>query len=82
MTAPILTFSKTFQDFVRSEKSGGLLLVACTILALALANSTAGPGVAAFWDERLAGLSLEHWINDGLMAVFFLFIGLEIEREF
>ena len=82
MTAPILTFSKTFQDFVRSEKSGGLLLVACTILALALANSTAGPGVAAFWDERLAGLSLEHWINDGLMAVFFLFIGLELEREF
>ena len=76
-----MVLSKTFQDFVRSEKSGGILLVACTILSLAIANSAAGPGYADLWQEVYAGLSIEHWINDALMAVFFLFVGLELERE-
>ena len=81
MAEPLMVLSKTFQDFVRSEKAGGLLLVACTALSLAIANSSAGPGYADLWQEVYAGLSLEHWINDALMAVFFLFVGLELERE-
>jgi len=81
MAEPLLVLSQTFQNFVRSEKAGGLLLVACTALAMALANSPAGPGIADLWREVYLGLSLEHWINDALMAVFFLFVGLELERE-
>ena len=81
MAEPLMVLSKTFQDFVRSEKAGGVLLVACTVLSLALANSAAGAGYANLWQAPVLGLSLEHWINDGLMAVFFLFVGLELERE-
>jgi len=71
----------TFQRFFRSETSSSLLLLLCTALALAIANSPLGPGYLDFWHGRLAGLSLEHWVNDALMAVFFLFVGLELERE-
>lgn len=73
--------SQTFQAFFDSEKSGGLLLIACTAASLLLANSAAGAGYLAFWQLPLGGASLQHWINDGLMAVFFLLIGLELERE-
>ncbi|MFN9957641.1 MAG: Na+/H+ antiporter NhaA, partial [bacterium] len=52
-----------------------------TAFALTLANSTIGPQYLAFWQTEVLGLSLEHWINDGLMAIFFLMIGLELERE-
>ena len=81
MAQPLMELSKTFQDFVRSEKAGGVLLVACTVLAMSLANSSLGPGIADLWREVYLGLSLEHWSNDALMAVFFLFVGLELERE-
>lgn len=81
MAEPLMVLSKTFQAFVRSEKAGGVLLVACTVLSLALANSTAGAAYAGLWQMHVLGLSLEHWINDGMMAVFFLFVGLELERE-
>ena len=73
--------TETFKRFFASEKSGGLLLIACTVVSLVLANSALGEGYLQFWHQDVAGLSLEHWINDGLMAVFFLFIGLELERE-
>lgn len=73
--------SNTFKAFVESEKSSGALLVFCTAVSLLLANSTFGPSYTAFWHISAGGLSLEHWINDALMAVFFLFIGLELERE-
>lgn len=73
--------SKTFEAFFHSEKTGGLLLLACTLVSLVVANSALGPGYTAFWHGKLAGLSVEHWINDGAMAVFFLFVGLELERE-
>jgi len=76
-----LPLSRTFQRFVESERAGGLVLMGCTLLALACANSTFGAGYRAFWHRELAGLSLEHWVNDGLMAVFFLLVGLELERE-
>ena len=71
----------TFDRFVRSEQSSSLLLIVCTVLALVLTNSVMGPAFRDFWQIHVAGLSLEHWVNDGLMAVFFLMIGLEIERE-
>lgn len=71
----------TFHRFFDSEKASGLLLIACTAASLGLANSALGPTWLAVWHTELAGLSYGHWINDGLMAVFFLLIGLELERE-
>jgi NhaA family Na+:H+ antiporter len=73
--------SSTFQRFVRSEQSSGILLIVCTAISLLIANSSLGPTYASGWQSRVAGLSLEHWINDALMALFFLLIGLELERE-
>ena len=73
--------SKTFRAFVDSEKSSGILLIVCTLVSLAIANSSSGAGYLNWWHTPVAGLSLEHWINDALMAVFFLLIGLELERE-
>jgi Na+:H+ antiporter, NhaA family len=73
--------TQTFSDFFDSEKSSAIVLMACTGLCLAIANSAAGPDWLAFWHTPVAGLSIEHWVNDGLMAVFFLLIGLELERE-
>lgn len=71
----------TFKAFFDSEKAGGVLLIVCTLISLALTNSAAGHSYAAIWQFQLAGLSVAHWINDALMAVFFLLIGLELERE-
>ena len=71
----------TFQRFFDSEKASGLLLIACTVLSLVLANSALGTMWLGLWHAQVAGLAVEHWINDGLMAVFFLMIGLELERE-
>lgn len=73
--------TKLFTEFFESEKSGGLVLIACTILSLTLANSNFGAGYHHFWLTQFAGHSVEHWINDGLMTIFFLLIGLELERE-
>ena len=73
--------SKTFAAFFDSEKASGILLIAGTAISLLVANSPLGAGYVAFWQTPIAGMSVEHWINDGLMAVFFLFIGLELERE-
>jgi NhaA family Na+:H+ antiporter len=73
--------SLTFKEFTESGKAGGILLILCTLVSLALANSALGAGYLGFWQRYLAGLSIEHWINDGLMAVFFLLIGLELKRE-
>ncbi|MGE5354781.1 MAG: Na+/H+ antiporter NhaA [Deltaproteobacteria bacterium] len=73
--------TKLFKDFFNSEKAGGFVLVACTILSLTVANSTFGADYHHFWQTQLQGHSIEHWINDGIMAIFFLLIGLELERE-
>ncbi|HEX8188774.1 MAG TPA: Na+/H+ antiporter NhaA [Pyrinomonadaceae bacterium] len=73
--------SKTFRNFFDSEKSSGTLLIVCTAVSLAVTNSGAGGAYLDFWHSRAAGLSVEHWVNDLLMAVFFLLIGLELERE-
>ncbi len=73
--------STTFNKFFDSERSSGILLIACTALSLVIANSSLGPDYLRFWHLSIAGLSLAHWINDALMAIFFLLIGLELERE-
>ena len=73
--------SKSFKHFFDSEKSSGILLVICTLVSLLLANSMVGERYLSIWRFHVAGLSVEHWINDGLMAIFFLLIGLELERE-
>ncbi|MGZ8516160.1 MAG: Na+/H+ antiporter NhaA [Chitinophagaceae bacterium] len=84
-----MEFSKLFKGFFDSEKIGGLILLFCTIISLVIANSALGDGYTSFWhrhvDLSFAGLalnySIEQWINDGLMTLFFLLVGLEIERE-
>ncbi|MEO8197652.1 MAG: Na+/H+ antiporter NhaA [Thermoanaerobaculia bacterium] len=73
--------SNTFNKFFDSEKSSGVLLMFCTALALAITNSPLGERYLRLWQTSVGGLTLEHWINDALMAVFFLLIGLELERE-
>jgi NhaA family Na+:H+ antiporter len=78
-----------FQRFVHSEVSGSILLLACTIIALAWANSPWAQGyfdlahkyISISWGDASFKLSLRHWINDFLMAVFFFVVGLEIRRE-
>ncbi len=73
--------SNTFKDFFESEKSSGILLIICTGVSLLLANSILGAKYLSIWQMYVGGLSVEHWINDALMAIFFLLIGLELERE-
>jgi NhaA family Na+:H+ antiporter len=67
--------------FLRSEAIGGLVLMGVAVLALIVANSPLGPSYFAALGSHVLGLSVLHWINDGLMAVFFLLVGLEIKRE-
>jgi NhaA family Na+:H+ antiporter len=73
--------SRTFKAFIESSKAGGIVLIVCTLLSLSIANSALGPAYLGFWHHHVAGLSVEHWVNDALMAIFFLLIGLELERE-
>jgi NhaA family Na+:H+ antiporter len=71
----------TFQRFIQSEASGGVLLMGSAALALAVANTFLGVAYKEVLHARIAGLDLLHWINDGLMTFFFLLVGLEIKRE-
>ena len=73
--------SKLFRDFFESEKAGGIILVACAVVSMILANSGLRDSYLGFWHTNIAGHGLSHWVNDGLMAIFFLLIGLELERE-
>jgi NhaA family Na+:H+ antiporter len=73
---------KIFVDFFESEKSGGLTLIFFTVISLILANSAFQETYLGFWENKFGGLTLEHWVNDALMAIFFLLIGLELKREF
>ncbi|MBF4467571.1 Na+/H+ antiporter NhaA [Flavobacterium sp. LC2016-12] len=76
-----MKLTKTFKSFFENEKSGGLLLLFVTLVSLYLANSSFQTEYVAFWEKDLGGHSITHWINDGLMTIFFLLIGLELERE-
>ncbi|GFO62636.1 Na+/H+ antiporter NhaA [Geomonas paludis] len=70
-----------FAEFLESEMSSGVVLFLATVVAITLANSPLADAYGRLWHAEFLGHTLQHWINDGLMAVFFLLIGLEIERE-
>ncbi len=88
-TKPIAVVVSAFEEFVKSQSFGGFILVICMVVAFIWANSSLS---ASYFDLRhiyvglhagnsLFHLSLQHWVNDGLMAIFFLLVGLEIKRE-
>ncbi len=76
-----MKITRLFKDFFESEKASGLVLIICTLISLGLANSYIGEQYQHFWHTSTGSKPLEFWINDVLMTVFFLLIGLEIERE-
>lgn len=86
---PIDFLTAPFRRFARVEASGGILLFLCTIIAIAWANSTWAHGYDSLWKRTLTigfgsvsvSYDYRHWINDGLMAIFFFLMGLEIKRE-
>ncbi|HMT81584.1 MAG TPA: Na+/H+ antiporter NhaA, partial [Azonexus sp.] len=80
-TRPATILSKTFNAFFESEKSSGIMLIICTFVSLSIANSVLEHDYHALWHGYIGGMSIEHWVNDALMAIFFLFVGLELERE-
>src|SRR5690606_28455396 len=78
-----------FQKFIHQEASGGIVLLVCMLIALIWANSPFASSYFNLWDTKFTigtetyniSESLLHWINDGLMAIFFFVVGLEIKRE-
>ena len=84
-----IKITRFFLQFIADERTGGLFLLLAASVSIAIANSGFGPAYINFWHYRLdfsfVGLPLRYsiaeWINDGLMTVFFLLVGLEIERE-
>ena len=86
---PIDRLLAPFRAFAGSNAAGGIVLMAAVVIALVWANSPIASSYAALWDTRLTigvgdralSMTLLHWINDGLMAVFFFVVGLEIKRE-
>lgn len=72
---------KPILRFIEAEVSGGVVLMAATLMALIWANSGAAASYFDLWQKKLGPLSVSHWINDGLMAIFFFVVGLEIKRE-
>lgn len=87
---PIERMLQPFQEFMHNAASGGILLIICTVIALVWANSPFSEYYFNLWHTYLSisisafalEYSLHHWINDGLMAIFFFVVGLEIKREF
>ncbi|WP_188009078.1 Na+/H+ antiporter NhaA [Grimontia hollisae] len=69
------------RQFMKMESAGGLVLIVAAVLAIIIANSPLQPLYDGALHSYIAGLSVAHWINDGLMAIFFLLIGLEVKRE-
>ncbi|UCE86325.1 MAG: Na+/H+ antiporter NhaA [Deltaproteobacteria bacterium] len=86
---PISRITQPLEEFMHVESSSGIVLLLATVTALVLANSPAADGFLAFWKTPVGfefgafqmRHSLQHWINDGLMAIFFFVIGLEVKRE-
>src|SRR4051794_15711595 len=84
--APLL---RPLDAMLSAQSSGGVILMVSAVIALVWANSPWGESYAKFWHAKVGinvfgrgrGMSLEHWVNDGLMVVFFLLVGLEIKRE-
>ena len=86
---PIEKLIRPFKEFTRAEASSGILLIICTVIALIWANSGFSESYFHLWHTKISiGLkefnldyTLHHWINDGLMAIFFFVVGLELKRE-
>lgn len=80
---------RPFKEFLKSGSAGGIILLVCVVVSLLIANSSLGPSFQSFLDYNIgwesASIELRYpiisWINDGLMAIFFLLVGLEIKRE-
>ena len=89
-SAPVDRVLRPFHEFAKIEASAGILLVACAVIALVWANSAWADLYHHLWETPVTigfggyqlSKSLEFWINDGLMAIFFFVVGLEIKREF
>src|SRR5690554_603428 len=88
---PIDKFNKPIQKFIQNQKSGGIILGISVIIALILANSPLADSyfevlkykvALTFNNNSFIDLSILHWVNDGLMAIFFFVVGLELKREF
>ncbi len=73
--------TKIFKAFLDSEKTGGFILILCTIISILLANSELRIIYNKLWEYKILVHPIKFWINDGLMSIFFLLIGLEIRRE-
>jgi NhaA family Na+:H+ antiporter len=86
---PLTPLVRPLQRFLSTESASGIVLIAAAALALAIANSPWAHAYHSFWHTKLSigagdyahAMSLEHWVNDGLMVIFFLLVGLEIKRE-
>ena len=76
-----MRITKFFKEFFSNSQSSGILLVFCVLISLMIANSSASGGFQSFLDQSWGPYSVSVWINDGLMAIFFLLVGLEIKRE-
>ena len=76
-----MRITKFFKEFFSNSQSSGILLVFCVFISLMIANSSASEGFQSFLDQSWGPYSVSVWINDGLRAVFFLLVGLEIKRE-
>lgn len=81
MAVKQVNLTKAFKEFFEGEKLSGIILIICTVISLLITNSPLGDDYLKIWHAYVGGLSIEHWINDGLMAIFFLLIGLELKRE-
>lgn len=72
---------RIFLNFFKSQQAGGIVLLFCTLVSLFIANSSFGVSYGSFWKTEIFGHHLDHWVNDGLMVIFFFLIGLELKRE-
>ena len=73
--------SDIIRDFFKMESAGGVLLVIAAAIAMTIANTPLNEMYQSFLHTYVFGMSVSHWINDGLMAIFFMLIGLEVKRE-
>lgn len=76
-----MKLTQYFKKFFESSQSSGIILILCVLVSLFIANSSLGTGFQNILDSHLGPYSVAEWINDGLMSVFFLLVGLEIKRE-
>ena len=76
-----MLITQYFKKFFQFAQSSGNLLIICVALSLLIANSSLGEGFQSLLDTFIGPYSISMWINDGLMAIFFLLVGLEIKRE-